>query len=165
MKTLYLIRHAKSSWKEISLRDFDRPLNSRGKKDAPEMGLRLKNSKINPDAIVTSPANRACTTAFSIAKELNFESNDIQLDASIYEASASTLLRVINKQKDIINVLFLVGHNPGITYLAELLSNESFGNIPTCAVVGITFPFDNWELISGGTGTCSYYNYPKKESH
>lgn len=163
MIKLFLIRHAKSSWKNASLRDFDRPLNSRGKADLPEMGDRLKRDKISPNAIVTSPAKRAYTAAKSISDRLEFPLNNIQTEASIYEASASTLLNIINQFNDKHETYFMFGHNPGFTYLAESLSGEDFGNIPTCGIVGIEFPFDSWEMVSSGTGSCIYYNYPKKE--
>lgn len=163
MKTLYLIRHAKSSWDNAFLKDFDRPLNARGKRDAPNMAKRLTRDQIFPDAIVTSPAKRAITTAKKIALGINFSKEKIESDPNIYEASSSTMLQIINKLDNQHNTYFLFGHNPSFTYLAEQLSGEYFGNIPTCGIVGIEFPFDSWDMISANTGNCIYHNYPKKE--
>lgn len=163
MIRLYLIRHAKSSWKNTRLSDFDRPLNKGGKNDLPLMGNRLKRDLNIPNAIITSPANRACTTAKSIAEKLNFPVSQIIEEPQIYEASASTILNIVNQFNDQNKTYFVFGHNPGFTYLAEKLSGEYFGNIPTLGVVGIEFPFDSWQFVSAETGQCIYYNYPKKE--
>jgi phosphohistidine phosphatase len=162
MKTLYLIRHAKSSWKNAGLSDFERPLNSRGRNDAPIMGERLKKDNIIPDVIISSPAKRAWSTSRIIAKNLNISTDSINLNSDIYEANASTLLKIINQINDKYEKCFMFGHNPGITYFAELLTNTHFGNVPTCGIVGISFDLESWAMISSNMGSCIYYNYPKK---
>ena len=118
MKKLYLIRHAKSSWKNLSLDDFERPLNKRGKCDAPFMGELLRAKNILPDLILASSALRAKSTAEIIAKKLK-ASKKIVFDADIYEASSSTLESIISSIDDKYNTLFLVGHNPGLNMLSD----------------------------------------------
>ena len=160
MKELYIIRHAKSSWGNAQLSDFDRPLNDRGRAAAPEMGGRLVAAGICPDVIISSSAVRALTTARLIASR--FTSNiDIIEESELYHASTFLLLNIVNRLPDKFDKVFLVGHNPGLTNFAEYLSNEQFGNLPTAAVVGVRFDADSWKEISGSTGDCFLYDYPK----
>ena len=161
MKELFIIRHAKSSWSNSQLRDFDRPLNERGKAAAPDMGERLMKAGITPDVIISSPANRAITTARLIARKFENKIKIIE-ESELYHASTFLLLKIINRLPDKFEKVFLVGHNPGLTDFAEYLSNEQFGNLPTTAVVGIRFEIDSWKIASGSTGTCFLYDYPKK---
>jgi phosphohistidine phosphatase len=128
------------------------------------MGSRIKRDQIAPSAIITSPAKRAISTANIIADQIDFPKHSISSNSEIYEASASSLLKIINQFDEKHESYFMFGHNPGFTYLAELLTNRDFGNIPTCGVVGIQFELENWTMISSNTGNCIYYNYPKKES-
>ena len=137
MKRLYVIRHAKSSWNNPVLTDFERPLNKRGKQNAPFMGKRLKESEVQPDFFLASPAKRALKTAKTIAKEIDFPKKHIVTDESIYLAGVSTLLTVIRNIDDSCHQVILVGHNPGLTELAEYLTNQRFDNIPTCGIVCI----------------------------
>jgi phosphohistidine phosphatase len=160
MKTLYLIRHAKSD-QTILGPDFDRPLNERGLKDAPKMAERLLKRKVHPDLIISSPANRALTTALTFAKTLDYKSKNVIKEERIYEASTSALLNVINNIDDKHNVVFMFGHNPGITNTINYLSNSQLDNLPTCGIVKIDFEFDSWKLISTGTGSAGYLDYPK----
>src|SRR6478609_6616404 len=116
MKTLYLVRHAKSSWDDIDLSDFDRPLNDRGKKDAPKMGKRLKERDIFPDVMLSSPAKRALETCKAIAKALSFPEEKITTDKRLYHASEDQLLKVVQGLKDRhdnVEVIMIFGHNPG----------------------------------------------------
>jgi phosphohistidine phosphatase len=154
------MRHAKSSWEKANLSDFDRPLNSRGKRDAPIMGKFLQEQNLKPQKIYSSPANRAITTAKIIAKEVHFNDSIIEMP-SFYHASQEQLLQEINKFDNEAKRVFMFGHNPGFTYLAEYLTNQNFGNIPTSGIVGIQFPFDRWEMISGNTGELLLYEFPK----
>ena len=162
MKRLYLIRHAKSSWKDPTLTDLDRPLNKRGKRDAPFMGKRLKTHNIQPDLIISSPAKRAQRTAKIIAEEIGFSKEKIIYDESVYEAGVSTLLRVIRYIQDSANDVVLFGHNPGLTMLAESLTHTLIENIPTCGIFCIDFPVDSWKDIVEGSGTVVFFDYPKK---
>ncbi len=162
-KQLLLVRHAKSDWDNIKLSDFDRPLNSRGEKNAPEMARRLlKRGKI-PQQIVSSPAVRALTTAQHFAKELGLNKSDIVKEEEIYEALTSTLINVVNLLDNSYSFTALFGHNPGITDLVSKLCNKDLYNIPTCGMVLIQFPFPDWSMISVGTGEIVFYDYPKNE--
>ncbi len=159
-KQLLIIRHAKSDWNN-GLSDFDRPLNKRGKRNAPEMAKRLLEKQIIPDLVISSPANRAITTAGYFAEILNFEKQNIQVEKSIYEAEVIDLMNVINSIENNYKHVALFGHNPGLTNLAYHLCSCNFNNIPTCGIVSIIFPFDNWAMISGNTGYMEFFDYPK----
>lgn len=162
-KQLLLVRHAKSDWDNIRLSDFDRPLNSRGEKNAPDMAKRLlKRGKI-PQQIVSSPALRAITTARYFAKVLGLDKSEIVKEPEIYEALTSTLISVVNKLDNRFSFTSIFGHNPGITDLVSSLCNKNLYNIPTCGMVLIQFPFDDWNMVSAGTGEIVFYDYPKNE--
>lgn len=162
MKRLYLIRHAKSSWAEPGLPDFDRPLNGRGKADAPFMGKRLADHGVNPDLILSSPAKRARKTARSIAETVGFPKNLIRFDETIYGADVPDLLAAIARVPDEHEVLFFVGHNYGITDLAQWLTGRNTGVIPTCGVVGIEFDRLTWQGLQEGSGRLLFFDFPKK---
>ncbi len=163
MKTIYLVRHAKSSWNFPDLSDFDRPLNKRGKKNAPEMGKRLESRDIKPDLLVASPANRAYNTALAIAHEIGYPSDKIEQNRDIYHASEAALLSVIQQINDESNSLMLFGHNPGFTDLANILGNDWIDNIPTAGIVCIEFNTNQWSEISPKTGVTKWFDYPKKQ--
>lgn len=160
MKRLFLIRHAKSSWKDASLSDFDRPLNKRGKHDAPMMATKFREENFSIDLMISSLAKRAAQTARFFRHEL--ESVQLKFEPEIYEASATTLMKIVNSQDSNIDNLILFGHNPGFTFFAENLCAESFGNIPTCGIVGIEFSVNAWDHVSMNSGTLIHYDYPKK---
>jgi phosphohistidine phosphatase len=160
-KRLLLIRHAKSDWGNPSLRDFDRPLNKRGHANAPEMGQRLTKQQIFPDQVVSSPALRAFTTANYFAKEWGIKSGEIKTDQDIYEAGVRTLLGVVNQFDDQKEIIAMFGHNPGFTDFANYLSNLDIMNMPTCSVVMLEFPFDEWKMVSSGTAKVLLFDYPK----
>lgn len=165
LKTLYLIRHAKSSWSNPRLADFDRGLNNRGKRDAPFMGKRLAECGVCPDLILASSAKRAKITAKIIAKEIGYRKKKIIFDEGIYSAfSVKDLLSILNSVADSNNSLFLVGHNHTITDFAGLLANRTITNIPTSGIVAITFPVKRWQKIAFGTGTLKFFDYPKKHT-
>ncbi|MEQ8715152.1 MAG: histidine phosphatase family protein [Cyclobacteriaceae bacterium] len=161
MKTLILVRHAKSSWDYPQLSDFDRPLNGRGKRDAPRMGRYLAERDIHADLIVSSPANRAITTARTIQEYLVSPMPRIAEEPSLYHASAATILRVVQAQPDDVNSLMIFGHNPGFTDCANQLSGSYIENIPTCGVVGIEFDVNSWPVVEFGTGHQLYFHFPK----
>lgn len=163
MKTLYLIRHAKSSWKDGGLRDFERPLNKRGKRDAPEMGERLKENKVKADVIISSPAKRAYKTAKIIAKEIEYPVKKILKKDSVYLADVPTLIKVIRKISEKHHQAMLFGHNPGLTMLANfLISGEQVENIPTCGIFCVEFEIDSWKEVEQGMGKIRFFDYPKK---
>lgn len=162
MKTIILIRHAKSSWKFPELKDIDRPLNERGLNDAPIMGKVLKDLEMIPDLIISSPAVRAMSTAKMMANELNYLEQQIATSPKLYLEPESKLLKVIKKTDDKFNTLFIIGHNPGLTDLANDLAGTSIDNIPTAGVFGIQFENDTWSEIKKGKGKNIFFEVPKK---
>ena len=162
MKILYLIRHAKSSWNEPGLSDFERPLNSRGKHDAPFMGKLLKEKHVLPDKIISSSAVRAFTTARTMAAEINYPVEKIETTDKIYEASASEILNVIQSVDNEVTTLMLFGHNPGFTSLSNYLSDRQVDNIPTCGISRIEFDVDSWTEVNINQGKLTAFEFPKK---
>ena len=162
MKKLYLVRHAKSSWKQPELSDFERPLNKRGKRDAPFMGNILNEKGIMPDLIISSPAVRAYTTARIIAEEIGYPPEKIETNEDIYEASAGEILDIINGIEDHNNTVMIFGHNPGFTSLSNYLSGKFIDNIPTCGISIIEFDVDKWEDVVLNGGKLISFEFPKK---
>lgn len=163
MKKLLLVRHAKSDWNNPSLPDFDRPLNKRGDRDAPKMAEKLLNKHIVPQKLVSSPALRAFTTAKYFADVFNIDKKEIQTEPAIYEASVSALLNIVNRFDNRYDFVALFGHNPGITSFAINLCDTDVFDMPTCGVILIEFPFDDWKMISKDTGQQTLYDFPKNE--
>ena len=147
MKRLTLIRHAKSSWGNLSLSDFDRPLNARGEMAAPAMGTALKSRGLAPDRMVSSPALRAITTCKLLAKAFDYAEDGIVIEPSIYEASIAALLGIVRALPDDAEHVILVGHNPGMHGLAVTLSESSIDQFPTCAVADLEAEVDSWAAI------------------
>lgn len=164
MKYLYLVRHAKSSWDYPELPDFERPLNKRGKRNAPKMGIRLVSRGIKLDAVVSSPANRALTTAKTIADQLDFPIDKIIEDEAVYHATGSALISTIRCFSDEWKSVMLVGHNPVFTDLANYLkeADSYISNVPTCGVVAIEFAANRWQDITKNSGRLLFFDYPKK---
>jgi len=146
MKTLFLIRHAKSSKDDPTLSDKERPLNDRGMQDAPKMGQRLAKRCVDPDLIVSSPARRALATAEIIAKKLDYKSKDIVVDERLYESSPDQLLEVIRALDENPKRVMLFGHNPEFAQLAHRLSPE-ITEMPTCAVAEFEFDIESWSAV------------------
>jgi len=161
-KTLYLIRHAKSSGDDSSQSDIQRTLNARGLKDSPLMAKLIKSKNIIPDLIISSPAVRAFSTAEIFADEFNYNKNKIVNDERIYEATTRELIAVIHEIKNENNTIMLFGHNPGLSNLANLLGNKFLPDFPTCAVVGIQLKVDSWSEVERHCGEIILYEYPKK---
>ena len=132
-RTLLIMRHAKSSWDDHDLSDFDRPLNKRGSKDAPEMGKRLKSQGYRCDLIIASPAARAKATALAVAEQIGYKKSDILWDRSLYLAEVEDYLDVIAHVSEDVTQLMIVSHNPGSEMLIEALSGETFEKFPTGA--------------------------------
>lgn len=146
MKTLFLIRHAKSSRDDPTLHDKERPLNGRGKRDAPEMGERLAKSDAKPDVILSSPAVRALATAELIVRKLDYKVKDIVVDERLYAATSEDLLQIIRELGDKSKCVMLVGHNPELTELAHRLASK-ITDMPTCAVAEFTFDTTSWSTV------------------
>jgi phosphohistidine phosphatase len=161
MKYLIIIRHAKSSWKDPSLVDEDRPLNKRGKRDAPMMGKIIGKKIPRPDLFLSSPAKRAITTAKIIAEKIDF-AKTVKKKTHIYAADVDDLLKLIHKIDNKYQRVFICGHNPGCLDLANYLGREQIGRLPTCALVSLELEIDNWQQIKQGTGKLLLYDYPKK---
>lgn len=163
MKTLYIIRHAKSSWENPDQPDFDRPLNERGKNDAPKMGKRLKEKEIHPDLMLSSPAKRAHATAKRIAKILNYPESKIKTEKDLYHAGEETILSVVQNLKDKHNIVFLFGHNPGLTDFVNTLMDQegNIDNVPTCGIVAFKLHVDSWKDVRWGSAKMLFFDYPK----
>ncbi|MCB0401664.1 MAG: histidine phosphatase family protein [Flavobacteriales bacterium] len=161
MKTIYLIRHAKSDWGNPGLSDFNRPLNQRGKHDAPLMGQQLRSLHVKPDLMLSSSAKRALETVTAISKELGYPNHQIQFEENIYHASTRQLAQIITGLNDELDTVALVGHNPGLTYFSNYLTDDLIDNIVTCGIVKIELEIDRWQEIIEGIGRKIYYIYPK----
>jgi phosphohistidine phosphatase len=162
MKTLTIVRHAKSSWKDTGLRDRDRPLNQRGKRDAPEMGRRIQAHGIRPSLIVSSPAKRAWTTATVVAEAINYPREFLHKEDALYLASLETILDVIVAQDNGFNNLMLFGHNPGFTDMANFLVPGLTNNLPTAGVVSVEIEQDDWNLYARPRTRLLVHDWPKK---
>ena len=164
MKTLILIRHAKSSWKNPSVPDRARPLNKRGKRDAPVMGERLAERGVEVDRVISSPATRALATAEVITEEIGFPWEDIIVDERLYHADASELLEVIQGLDDYLDCVMCFGHNPGLRDFVNRLSPYYIDNVPTCGVVGLRFDVDTWGLVGVYEPIEVDFDYPKRKA-
>lgn len=163
MKTLLLVRHAKSSWGEPGLPDHERPLNDRGRHDAPIMGKRLAKRGVEPDVILTSTAVRARTTAGIIAGALDVEPRRIVTDDRLYAASREELLEVIFTLDDALACVMMIGHNPGLAELAHRFSEE-IDDMPTCAVAEFGFDVTAWSQLDAAKAASVVFDYPKKKA-
>jgi phosphohistidine phosphatase len=164
MKTLIAIRHAKSSWDNPLLRDFDRPLNERGERDAPRMGKRLKEKRIVPDLMLSSPAKRALNTCERIADILQYSHEKIKTDRDLYHADEESILRVVKNLNDKHDCVLIFGHNPGLTDFVNRLTNSTIDNIPTCGIVCCSLHVDSWKIVEWDNEKVDFFDYPKKKS-
>lgn len=162
MKTLTLVRHAKSSWKHPELRDRERPLNKRGKRDAPVMGRRIAEHGIRPSLIISSPAVRAWKTAKVIAGAIGYPLEFLQREDGLYLASLDNWLDVIAAQDNGFNSIMAFGHNPGLTDFANFLSPGLTYNVPTAGVVCVNIDRDDWKLYERPSTELVVYDYPKR---
>jgi len=162
MKALTIVRHAKSSWNEPGLSDRERPLNKRGERDAPVMGKRIADAGIRPSLILSSPANRAWTTAQVIAEQLAYPAEFLQREKDLYLASLNDLLDVVVAQDEGFNSLMIVGHNPGLTDFVNYLSPGLTNNLPTAGVVSVNIDQDHWKLYERPQTELVLHDYPKK---
>lgn len=161
MKTLFIMRHAKSSWKDPRLDDHRRPLNKRGKKTAPTMGQRLKEKGVQLDVIVSSDARRAVDTAASVAGVLGLSSEDIREMPELYHASPDRILDIVKAFPDHWKQVMLVGHNPGLTELANRYLSPPIASIPTAGIVELRFESLLWREIEPACLGLSWLDFPK----
>lgn len=161
MKKIYLIRHAKSSWDDPGLSDIERPLNHRGLRDAPFMSKMLKGKNVTPNKLISSPANRAFTTATYFAKELNIPEQAIVIRKEVYHAYPEEVLNIIRNLSDNDDTILLFGHNPCFTSLANQFSTEYIPNVPTCGIVAVEAEVKRWTDFEKN-GKLTAFFYPKQ---
>ncbi len=161
MKQLILVRHAKSDWSTLSLSDFDRPLNERGKRDAPMMAQRLLSKKIKIDAFVSSPARRARKTASVFAKEYKKDKGEIIFIEDLYAAPSEIFYEVIDKFDDRFDSVAIFSHNPGITDFANSLSDTRIDSIPTCGIFAVKASIEKWKDFKKADKEFWFVDYPK----
>lgn len=162
MKTLYLLRHAKSSWADDSLPDHRRPLNKRGERDAPKMGKWLAEQANPPEWVLCSDANRTLATFTRVNLHWKIPQERLQISPELYMAGTKDFWRILQQQPATTHSLLLISHNPGITEFANQLSSDfETDNMPTCAVAAFQFATDNWQNIEQESGRCLFYQYPK----
>ncbi len=162
MRTLFLIRHAKSSWDNPGLRDFNRPLNERGLREAPLMAQLLANRGVQPDLLVSSPAKRALTTALFFAEQFGIADEQVLREQDIYEAAPTDILQIISHLPDSAAVVCLFGHNPTFTDVANRFSDNFIDNVPTCGIVQIESEAESWKTMYEGNSRVKAHFFPKE---
>jgi phosphohistidine phosphatase len=162
MKTLLIVRHAKSSWDSADISDIDRPLNDRGKRDAPAMAQRLIKVGINIDRFVSSPAKRARQTAGHFVHAYGRKEKEIRLIPDLYHAAVPVFQQVVGALDDGDNTVAIFSHNPGITAFVNTLTNEiKVDNMPTCAVFVVKNDVEHWTAFLSGGSKFLFFDYPK----
>ena len=160
MKTIIIIRHAKSSWDDHTITDFDRPLNDRGKHDAPIMAERLLKKQPDIEAFISSPAKRARKTAAIFAKAYGLEKEDVQLKDALYHASENVFYDIIGKLPESVKTIAVFAHNPGLTDFVNTLTEVRVDNVPTCGLFAVTAEGD-WQSFKTGRRKFLFFDYPK----
>ena len=163
MKTLVIVRHAKSSWEDPFLSDHQRPLAKRGLRDGPRMGARLADWGPPIDRVISSSAVRALATAELVTGEMGLPWDEIQVEDRLYHATETEMLELIQEQEDYLDGLMLFGHNPGMTYLVNDLSDLDLDNLPTCGVVILQFNVESWSEIGQVLASEAEFDYPKRK--
>ena len=162
MLTLFLVRHAKSSWDHPGLRDFDRPLNERGLQDAPRMAKLLAQQGVKPDLIVSSPAKRALTTAHFFAAAFALTEAQLVQEKNIYEAYPREILKIISDLPATASTVMLFGHNPTFTEVGNVFSDDFIDNLPTCGVIRIESKAETWTQFYEGNSRVTACFFPKE---
>lgn len=161
MKTVYLVRHAKSSWQYDDIDDYDRPLKGRGIRDAHMISQWLDEEMQRPQLLMSSPATRALHTAMIFARTLNFPFKDIDVEDGLYMASSEALLDLLREIPEDVDCVMLFGHNPTITNFVNRCVDQRIDNIPTSGVVCLHFAEEKWKEV-GDRAELLYFDYPKK---
>ena len=164
LKTLFIIRHAKSSWANIGARDFDRVLDLRGHNDGPRMAKMLKKEGIHPDLIVSSPAMRARTTAAYFSKEFGIDEQHVDYQQDIYEAMESDIFKIVRDLPNDAKVVLLFGHNPTLTYFTNRFNEHPIDNLPTCGIIRIDVSVEDWSKFNEKTAKVTGMWYPKMKN-
>lgn len=160
MKKLYLIRHAKSDWSDVSKSDFERGLNKRGQKAIFTMADALLENGVMPDLILSSSANRAKLTAEGLANEIGYNGKIKYID-ELYMAEPHEMISIIKEIKDKYENVFIVGHNPETTELTDLMLDEYIDNVPTLGIVAFELPIEAWEKFKPEKARLDFFIYPK----
>ncbi len=163
MKKLILVRHAKSSWNDITQADFDRPLNERGHKDAPRMAKRLRKNDIEPDVFISSPAVRALTTAKYFAEEFGVKDRKIIENADLYHASTEVFYESVDNIDDSNKTAIIFSHNPTITEFANKLTSTRIDDMPTCAMFAVKADIKSWKDFRTAEKEFWFFDWPKNE--
>ena len=161
MKTVLLIRHAKSSWDQAGLADIDRPLNERGKATAPVMADIIHSKGLNPDLIISSPAKRARQTAKAFRKKYGIKKSQMLIEPAIYHGDENNILDILRSLPDSLNSIFLFGHNPTMNYLSVMFSDKGT-HVPTCGIQHLEFNVDHWSQIVPDKTALKEFIYPKQ---
>ena len=161
MKTVVLIRHAKSSWGDLSLPDFERPLNDRGKADAPRMAKRLYNKKVPIESFISSPAKRAKKTAEIFAERYGVKKTDVILVPELYHAADAVFFDTISKAPRRSDCIAIFSHNPGITEFANRLTETRIDNMPTCSVFAVIADIKDWDEFEKAEKKFYFFDFPK----
>lgn len=161
MKTLLMLRHAKSSWDSSAESDFERPLNARGEADTPRIAKALQELGVTIDEIVSSPARRALSTAERVADEIGFGAAKVTQEPRLYEAGRKQILSIVDARDDAHSCVLLVGHNPGFHDVVEFLSGEWIGKYPTAALSVLELEEDNWSANYAGCAKLKQIIAPK----
>ncbi len=161
MKTLYILRHAKSSWDEPEKSDFDRSLKMRGINDVKLLAKKVKGDTDGIDLIISSPANRAIHTAILFAQAVGFPMDKLLIKENLYETTELEVQKLVKSLPDNLNKVMIVGHNPTSTHFTNLFLKETIFNIPTSGLVGLTFSVDKWVDIERGNLCASFFDFPK----
>ncbi|HUB59413.1 MAG TPA: histidine phosphatase family protein [Puia sp.] len=164
MKTLLIIRHAKSSWDNMNTPDIERPLNDRGKKDAPAMAKRVTKAGIHPDRLVSSPARRARHTAELFAGVFDVKEKDIVIRNELYHAQPAAFQQVVAGLDDEDQTVALFSHNPGITAFVNTLTTVRLDNMPTCSVFALKSQAPSWSEFFTGDREFLFFDYPKSSA-
>jgi len=162
MKTIYFVRHAKSSWDAPTLRDLERPLEERGLRDAPFMAQILKSKGAEPDLLLSSPATRAYSTALFFADAFEIDRREVQLEPRIYEAYSEDILDIIEKLPEDADTVLMFGHNPTFTSIANRFSDKYIDNVPTCGIFKVEAKVNSWKEFKAPVAVLTEFHYPKQ---
>jgi phosphohistidine phosphatase len=163
LKTLFIVRHAKSSWDLENISDIDRPLKLKGIRDAYEMARRVKIERQFPDLLISSPAIRALHTADIFTRVFEMKYAQLKIDERIYGGGSGIIKQLISEQVSSVKRLMIFGHNPDFSELASVLSGKSYFEVPTCGLVRIVFKAADWASVSNENMQSMSFDFPKKE--
>lgn len=160
MKSAFFVRHAKSSWKSLELSDHDRPLNKRGKRDAPRMAAEFLRTQKSIPLLISSTAKRTLETSYYFADTFNLKKKSIIQESQLYHGSGSDFSSVIFEQDNSIDSIMIFAHNPGLTYFANEYANFSIDNVPTTGIFKLESKADKWTAFFNDAKLTSFI-YPK----